>query len=214
MSITKSSLFSELKGSLGNIIIYEVDGQIRLRSKPGSYRDCKSEEQLKQRNRLKGAAGFYRFLDYPLYLAWKQMTKGTRMSAYNLFIKTNLLNFTAEGKPADFKELQVCTGKLPSSKDITAQVASDGEVVLQWQYNPANKESGEDRIRIVLYEPEKKKNPRIYLWDITEVKRKAGHCRFKLPDCESGKLHFYVTFWEKYTLECSGSTYGGFWAKN
>ena len=53
MAIAKSALFHELNGSLGNLIIYKVGDQIRVRGKTSHYRDAKSETQLKQRSKVK-----------------------------------------------------------------------------------------------------------------------------------------------------------------
>ena len=64
MAIAKSALFHELNGSLGNLIIYKVGDQIRVRGKTSHYRDAKSETQPKQRSKVKTIAKLFSFLDY------------------------------------------------------------------------------------------------------------------------------------------------------
>lgn len=69
MAIGKSTLFGTLSGSLGNIIVYTVGGQMRVRTKPGHYRDQKSPAQLAQRRKICQIAELYAQLS-PQLLAY------------------------------------------------------------------------------------------------------------------------------------------------
>ena len=46
MGTARSNLLNQLKGSFGNVILYEVNGQLRIRSKTGRYRKSKSSKQI------------------------------------------------------------------------------------------------------------------------------------------------------------------------
>lgn len=87
MGSARSNLLNQLKGSFGNVILYEVNGQLRIRSKTGRYRKSKSSKQKAQKNRFKGAASFYHKLEMPMYMTWSDATHGQNISGYNLFIK-------------------------------------------------------------------------------------------------------------------------------
>lgn len=209
MSVAKSALFSGIRGTFGNIVVYEVNGQTRIRTKPGGYKDCKSEKQLQQRQRFKKVTELYHSLDMGLNAAWKQMTQGTNLTAFNLFVKTNIRNFTAEGKIADPARLKVCCGRLPLSEGLQATISPDGTVSLNWQYNSLRKEGANELLKLVLYEPERKGGPGIYIRNGMSVLRKEGHCDFCLPDTLKGNIHLYILFWGRYTNEFSDSAYIG-----
>ena len=98
MGTARSNLLNQLKGSFGNVILYEVNGQLRIRSKTGRYRKSKSSKQKAQKNRFKGAASFYHKLEMPMYMTWSDATHGQNISGYNLFIKENIHSFTETGR--------------------------------------------------------------------------------------------------------------------
>ena len=102
MGTARSNLLNQLKGSFGNVILYEVNGQLRIRSKTGRYRKSKSSKQKAQKNRFKGAASFYHKLEMPMYMTWSDATHGQNISGYNLFIKENIHSFTETGEITEF----------------------------------------------------------------------------------------------------------------
>ena len=75
MGTARSNLLNQLKGSFGNVILYEVNGQLRIRSKTGRYRKSKSSKQKAQKNRFKGAASFYHKLEMPMYMTWRKQPR-------------------------------------------------------------------------------------------------------------------------------------------
>lgn len=110
MGTARSNLLNQLKGSFGNVILYEVNGQLRIRSKTGRYRKSKSSKQKAQKNRFKGAASFYHKLEMPMYMTWSDATHGQNISGYNLFIKENIHSFTETGEITEFSGLKICYG--------------------------------------------------------------------------------------------------------
>ena len=83
MGTARSNLLNQLKGSFGNVILYEVNGQLRIRSKTGRYRKSKSSKQKAQKNRFKGAASFYHKLEMPMYMTWSDATHGQNIDRRN-----------------------------------------------------------------------------------------------------------------------------------
>ena len=57
MSIIISPLFTDARGALGGVVIYKACGQVRMRTKPFSFRDKKSDKQIAQRQKLKNCLG-------------------------------------------------------------------------------------------------------------------------------------------------------------
>ena len=95
MAIVETGIFQKMRGKLGNLVVYEVNGQKRLRTKPQEYNDRKSPEQLAHRSKVRGIAALYKRLDAPLRFYWKELTQGTTMNGYNLFLSMNIHNLNA-----------------------------------------------------------------------------------------------------------------------
>lgn len=58
MGTARSNLLNQLKGSFGNVILYEVNGQMRIRSKTGRYRNRKVVSKKHRKTGLKGRLHF------------------------------------------------------------------------------------------------------------------------------------------------------------
>jgi hypothetical protein len=52
------NLFDTGRGRLGHMVVYKLNGQSIVRTKPEQYRDCKSPAQPTQRQRLQAVNGF------------------------------------------------------------------------------------------------------------------------------------------------------------
>ena len=75
MAIIKTVL-GNIKGKVGDMILYEVQGQVRIRSTPLKVKDPKTPGQLAHRNRVRGVAGLFRMLDLQLYADWQRAAEG------------------------------------------------------------------------------------------------------------------------------------------
>ena len=75
MAIIKTVL-GNIKGKVGDMILYEVQGQVRIRSTPLKVKDPKTPEQLAHRNRVRGVARLFRMLDLQLYADWQRAAEG------------------------------------------------------------------------------------------------------------------------------------------
>ena len=96
MAIFRSGL-GEVKGKYGNLITYVVKGQNRVRATPLRYKDANTEEQQKQRTRLKFVCKFYSYaMQEPLLKeVWRAAAVPTPYDRYVLFRKVNMNACTA-----------------------------------------------------------------------------------------------------------------------
>ena len=209
MAIAKSALFHELNGSLGNLIIYKVGDQIRVRGKTSHYRDAKSETQLKQRSKVKTIAKLFSFLDLQLHVYWKQLTVGTTLSGYNLFFKENI-RYAGEAEAIeDFNDFKICKGVVPLPADIEVKFHPDKQVTLKWNIQSSDVMRNHDCLQLAAFTPYKKRNPKIRIIATTETQRKAGYYAFQIPDSLEKPAYLYAFFKSKYTNEISDSYYLG-----
>ena len=162
MGTARSNLLNQLKGSFGNVILYEVNGQLRIRSKTGRYRKSKSSKQKAQKNRFKGAASFYHKLEMPMYMTWSDATHGQNISGYNLFIKENIHSFTETGEITEFSGLKICYGPLYIPDYFGMQYTTPDLIRLEW--NPGYKNQGfdDDLLQIAIYDKTRVDDGEIY----------------------------------------------------
>lgn len=212
MGIISSPLFNDASGSLGNIVIYKVKNQIRIRTKPLSHKDRKSHKQLTQRQKLKKCLQLYQFLDNAFLYSWRQRAKDLIMNSCNLFIKENIHNINTEGEVANPAILKICTGSLSLPENLQAESNLPGSILLKWETRDIPVLQYDDILQIgvygMIYDIEQKA---IFYLKEAKATREEGQCQFKIPPGE-GMLHFYACFKSLYTNEYSDSTYLGSWA--
>ncbi len=214
MGVILSSLFSEAKGGLNNIIIYTVKGQVRIRSKSLVFRDKKSPKQLLQRGKLKGALGLYQHLDSAFTAAWKEESQKTIMNACNLFIQNNIRNINTEGTIEDPAQLKISIGTLPLPSGIQMREAGEDEILVTWNFDSMQytTEQYDDLLQIGVYgkwnNDDEKDKECIYYLRAARANRSEGQCRFSLSAFRA-PLHFYACFKSLYTHEYSDSVYLG-----
>lgn len=209
MAIALSQLFAELSGTLGNTIIYKVGDQTRLRKKAGKYKDRKSPEQIAHRSKVKTIANLYHNLDLQLMIYWKQLTTGTLLSGYNLFMKENIRQITGEGTIADLSLFKISKGVLPLPQQMEAEITPEKKIRIKWEIQSIAGLNLKDYLQIAVYTPTKKNNPKIRIIESPLVHREDGNYEFRIPDTIQNPAHYYAFFKSKYTNDISDSYYLG-----
>ncbi|WP_251619918.1 DUF6266 family protein [Odoribacter lunatus] len=209
MSIAKSTLFNSMSGSLANIIVYEVNGKIRMRSKPKGYKKSDSPEQNSQKSKFRGASLFFRNIGMPMRLSWQESVRGTDLSGYNLFIKENIHNFTPEGEAEDFAKLKISYGPLYIPDNIAMVHTTPDTVTLRWDASCPGDSDTSDLLYLAVYDRNEKRNYKIYGIEQETVKRKAGEYTFKLPAGIKNEVHLFAFFKKQYENIYSDSRFIG-----
>ena len=209
MGIAKSNLLNHLKGSVGNIILYEVNGQLRMRSKTGRYKKSKSSRPKAQKNRFKGAASFYHKLEMPMYMTWSDATRGQNISGYNLFIKENIHNFTETGEPAAFSGLKICYGPLYIPEHFGMQYTAPDLIRLEWDAGYENPGFRDDLLQIAIYDKTRIDDGEIYWLEDCGTIRNTGEYTFTLPAGRGEEIHLFAFFKNKYRNIFSESRFLG-----
>lgn len=127
MAIFESALFSKLRKSVGNITMYELNGENIVRGK--SYkRDIKSPAQLAQRARMKKV----KKLSYDLWMALHTgFPAENRSMSINKFVSRNigLMNPDEEYRVTyDVRQLKLSSGELLAPK-VTAVIDRESNTV-------------------------------------------------------------------------------------
>lgn len=209
MSVVTSSLFPGMKGSLANVIIYEVNGQLRMRAKPGSYKKSKSESLTAQKNKFKAVANFFSKLGKPMSYSWDEATRGKTLSGYNLFIKENIHNFTATGEIAEYINLKISIGPLEVPDEIGMKYTAPDLITLKWNPKTIQNGSRHDQLQVVIYDSLKKTGRSFFWIETAETSRSAGECTFSIPPKMGQELHIFVFFKDKFLNIYSDSRFIG-----
>lgn len=212
MSIITSPLFTEARGTLGNVIIYKVGDQIRMRTKPLAHRDKKSDRQIAQRKKLKNCLELYSVLDPVFACSWRMKAKDMVMNGCNLFIKENIRNFNDEGNVADWANLKVSAGSYPFPENRQVEQTSPGRLTLRWDPDDESALTFDDLLQIGAYGYEDDDEDIKVLFRIKDIRaiRREGECSFLIPASRT-PLHLYACFKNLYTGEYTDSVYLGEW---
>ncbi len=209
MAIGKSALLNSSHGKIGNLVLYEVGGELRIRSKGARYRDAKTAEQLAQRSRVKGIAALYGELSYQLLVYWKEQTIGTTLNGYNMFMRSNIHHIGSDGSLISPRSFLVTQGSLPQPSWVKAEITSRGTLKLAWDTDATDCKYATDQLRIVVYAPHRQETPRIWIAESADVERMAGTFEWSILHNIGGPLYFYGFFKSRFTNEISSGFYLG-----
>lgn len=209
MGIILSPLFTDAKGTLGNIVIYKVKNQVRIRTKPAKHRDRKSPRQLNQRAKMKTALELYQQLDYAFKRSWQISSESSAMNGCNLFIRENIGNIGADGEVGDWANLKISHGNLPPAKQPRMEKSEGQTLTVSWNTDDLEAITFDDLAQIGVYGYlEEEEDTGIHYLREVKSDRASGKCTFEIPAGE-GVLHFYLCFKGIYTNDASDSVYLG-----
>ncbi|WP_111672501.1 DUF6266 family protein [Algoriphagus litoralis] len=183
------------KGSVGNLVFYELNGKPVVRSKPASNPKNKynpSPLQLIQREKLKTINAFLKPIKEALNFGYQEFVNDSKKGIHWAFadINTKGYNHTREQK-IDPSYLRVSKGNLlgPENAKLTR---NGNSLEFSWIDNSTEgKAQATDETFIVLYCPEEKK----YIWPSVKFRRKTGMGAIEL-DTQHSTLswHVYLAF--------------------
>lgn len=194
MAIIFSPLFHKMKGKIGNLILYGVKGQNRVRSTPVNVSISWSSAQELQQNRFRTAVFFYRAnQDTLLPKIWRIAARNMIMSGYNLFISENMQVFNVKHAIEDYSMLHISKGTLEFPQSLQIAAYGKGKIRLTWKnLLPATSNSMADRLHAVWLDNEG--NFSLHVLCTPEVFRRDEQTILPLPEAGSKALHLYVYF--------------------
>lgn len=134
MAIFHSNFFKNIKGRIGNLIFYEVNGQQRVRTHKNKRAAPPNCSQILNRCRMRAAVSLYRANQgTEIPHIWKQEAKGMMMSGYNLFISANMPVFDQNHQISDYSRLHLSRGKLELPLQLEVTAYGNGQVSVCWQ---------------------------------------------------------------------------------
>jgi hypothetical protein len=114
-----------ISGAIGAVVFYKMRGKSYARKAPGDRaKNSWSEGQRTYFTKFGKAAAYWRQLTPQEIKAIFDLA-AENMTGYNLFLKTNLPAFSADGSQIDFEYMHLSAGKLPLPHHLKAQKATN-----------------------------------------------------------------------------------------
>ena len=193
MAIFKSGL-GEVKGKFGNLITYTVKGQNRVRSTPLEYHDANTEQQQKQRSRLKFVCMFYSYTmhDPLLKEVWRLAAVPTPHDRYVLFRKVNMNACSADWAIGDYTQLHLAKGVLPRAQNMRFEMDGEDNLTITWENHVDYLDSrNDDRLRIAFLRGD---HYAASVMEPTGATRRDERAVVHLDRKDGRALHLYVFF--------------------
>lgn len=136
MGKISQGILGGVSGTVGNVVGGSWKGISYLRIKADHHNDANTEKQIQHRAKFSAVVALARsIMDTIIRPVWSR--KAVKMSGYNLFTKTNLQVFDANGEIPDFSQLQISIGDLPLPNNLVIQddAATEGGIAISWEDN-------------------------------------------------------------------------------
>lgn len=194
MARSNSVLLYGMRGRLGDVVLCYSKGCTYIRRCPQKSTKPLTDTQITQRKRFAACVLFFRSVEaVGLKPAWQAAARGKRWSAFNLFIKVNLHNFTSEGHILDFEQLLLTPEKRSAPPHLHVVHREDGCVDVDWYAEEAPwRGRGSDRLRAVVMGGEDSYVIRIA--DTGDARRADCCARVRLPEAEQKWQHLFLYF--------------------
>ena len=136
MGKISQGILGGVSGTVGNVVGGSWKGISYLRIKADHHSDANTEKQIQHRAKFGACVALARsIMDTIIRPIWNR--KAVKMTGFNLFTKTNLQVFDANGEIPDFSQLQISIGDLPLPNNLVIQddAATEGGITVTWEDN-------------------------------------------------------------------------------
>jgi hypothetical protein len=198
MARLSNSPLGKISGKLGNLIIYERNGKMCVRSRPEKISVPASKKQIYQRKALGIASSFLKPLRRELEFGFSSV-EGENSKRYGKAMASAIKNaiLSEQGEPKIYPE-KILTSSGDLLKPTEVQVFWEGSSSLRITWRPNSFEGNgleADVIFYVAYDPVSKRK-----WSVKRGSyRKSGSMTVQFPwsDSLAGKFYHYLSFYRK-----------------
>ena len=182
MAKLTKDLNNNLRGRLGNLVYYESNGSTCVRSLPTHFNDRKSDDQIINRERLKGISSIYQIFRPALRydIAKKHSNKSAVFCSLNW--KNVSYDLDSEALIVNYDELVLSNASMKDLLGLTI-TNTDNQVRFQWELD--NLQDDSYYVLCVVYA---KGIQQVY---VSDVKRKELSATVNLP-LDAGEIITYT----------------------
>ncbi len=196
-------LFDAGRGKLGNLVVYKMNGQSIIRTKPEHYSDRKSPAQLAQRQRMKVVNEFLSpFLELIRLTFPPQKVGRTARSEAQSYIMRNTLAGEYPNIYVDKSRALLSRGPLPVPVHASVTSGPDG-LLIEWENGAeaAGSRTGDTLVVMVLQAETGQATYRF-----TDTRRSEGRYMWT-PALPQGTTDVWLAFRNREQTEMSNSMY-------
>ena len=191
MGKISQGILGGVSGTVGNVVGGSWKGISYLRVKTDHHNDANTVKQIQHRAKFSACVAFARsIMETIIKPIWNK--KAVKMSGFNLFTKTNLHVFDANGEIPDFSALQISIGDLPLAGNIQMldDAETEGGISVTWEDNSGvGSAFATDRLGIAAI-----CNDEVRVLQGVDISRDAEAANILLPFGAGVEVHVYVFF--------------------
>lgn len=207
MARINNGLFGTVKGKIGNIVVYNLNGQTVCRT-IGEVSQPSSDKQLNNRQQMKVLTNFFRKIKELLRTGFNPIAENSVQNFHNLAMAYNkphaLKGFYPE-VAIDFEKFVFSIGEL--EPPLNPSVELKGETLkFYWEPNGNSSTSRNDQVMLLVYAPE----TQIAIYTNSGARRHEGMDELSLPShLLQEQLEIYISFVSDNRKQAANSLYMG-----
>jgi hypothetical protein len=202
---TINNLFDSGQGKLGNLVLYKVGGQGRVRTRAEHFHDRRSPAQLAQRQRMQVVNSFLKPFRDLIRITFAAEAGGrSAVHAARAYHMRNALTGEYPGIAVDKSKALLSMGPLPVPVSTTVNAQEEG-LLIEWENNPEDSlQHPHDILAVMALFTEKGYAD----YHFTDTRRAHGRYVMK-PALTQGKVDVWIAFRNRNETQMSNSMYLG-----
>ena len=184
-------LFGEFSGRIGNLIVYELNGQTVIRTRPGGPQKKATGKRKQYQDDFRHVMKLMQIAKHIVKIGFAE--DGKKGTGFKKALGENLKKYRSLGRPESLEWLELSRGTLSGAAEFSSELLADGQLKISWTGTEEGKPSyDEDQLLVLLVNETTLKPLRLgYTYS-----RKDGHLVVQAPPQKDGEsLRVFVSFY-------------------
>jgi len=185
-------LFGEFSGRIGNLIIYELNGQTVIRSRPAGPQKKATGKRKEYQNDFKHVMKLMQMAKLIVKIGFAEEDK--KGTGFKKALGYNLKKYRHLERPTNLEWLELSQGELSSAIEYSSHITVDHKVKISWNGTEENKKSFDnDRLLVLLVNEKTHETSHLYQY----VYRNQGSLIMDLPPHQNDEtIRAFVCFFQ------------------
>jgi hypothetical protein len=192
-------LFGEFSGRIGNLIVYELNGQTVIRTRPAGPQKKATGKRKQYQDDFRHVMKLMQIAKHIVKIGFAE--EGKKGTGFKKALGENLKKYRTLDRPESLEWLELSRGSLSGAASFSSELLADGQLKISWTGTQEGKPFyDEDQLLVLLVNETSLKSLRLgYTYS-----RKDGHLVVQAPPQKDGEsLRVFVSF---YLSELFGKT--------
>jgi hypothetical protein len=185
--LKKGILSTPAEGKIGNLVVYTMNGNTYIRTRPSQYKDKKSTAQLQQRRRFDLVLRFLKPLKDLIRIGFANDAIGrTAFQAAQSYHLKHAINNDDSSICLDYSKTLLCKGAVPLPQVIDVYQKED-RILIKWE-NSSSYQNNRDALIVAAYKDG------LADFQLTGIIRSKQEFEWKTPLATKKDIHFWLAF--------------------